>query len=124
MFLVSPERLKLKEAKEYNYLNQSGCLAIHDVVDAHKFESLKVFCTNRNAPYGLYLYVSLHVYLANPCRTFVAYQEAFNTLRIHKESQEQIFEMLAAVLWLGNISFQVIDNENHIEVVDNEGKLH
>ncbi|XP_027170682.1 myosin-2 isoform X1 [Coffea eugenioides] len=81
------ERLKLKEAKEYNYLNQSGCLAIHDVVDAHKFESLK---------------------------------EAFNTLRIHKESQEQIFEMLAAVLWLGNISFQVIDNENHIEVVDNE----
>ncbi|XP_071907469.1 myosin-2-like isoform X3 [Coffea arabica] len=81
------ERLKLKEAKEYNYLNQSGCLAIHDVVDAHKFESLK---------------------------------EAFNTLRIHKESQEQIFAMLAAVLWLGNISFQVIDNENHIEVVDNE----
>lgn len=81
------ERLKLKEAQDYNYLNQSGCLDIHDVVDAHKFQSLK---------------------------------EAFNTLRIYKESQEQIFEMLAAVLWLGNISFQVIDNENHAEVVDNE----
>lgn len=29
--------------------------------------------------------------------------------------------MLAAVLWLGNISFLVIDNENHIEVVADEG---
>ena len=29
--------------------------------------------------------------------------------------------MIAAVLWLGNISFHVIDNENHIEVVANEG---
>lgn len=30
--------------------------------------------------------------------------------------------MLAAVLWLGNISFNVIDNENHVEVVEDEGK--
>ncbi|KAG5119430.1 hypothetical protein JHK82_033850 [Glycine max] len=30
-----------------------------------------------------------------------------------------IFKMLAAILWLGNISFQV-DSENHIEVVDDE----
>lgn len=29
--------------------------------------------------------------------------------------------MIAAVLWLGNISFLVIDNENHIEVVADEG---
>ena len=33
-----------------------------------------------------------------------------------------IFKMLAAILWLGNISFQV-DSENHIEVVDDEGKI-
>lgn len=32
--------------------------------------------------------------------------------------------MLAATLWLGNISFQVTDIENHIEVVDDEGKIH
>ncbi|KAL3508613.1 hypothetical protein ACH5RR_028014 [Cinchona calisaya] len=80
-------RLKLKDAQEYNYLNQSGCLTIHDVDDARKFHSLR---------------------------------EAFNTLRICKENQEHLFEMLAAVLWLGNISFQVVDNENHAEVVDNE----
>jgi len=30
--------------------------------------------------------------------------------------------MLAAVLWLGNISFTVVDNENHVEAVDDEGK--
>lgn len=81
------ERIMIKEAQEYKYLNQSGCLTIHDVDDAHKFRLL---------------------------------MEAFNTLRICKENQEQVFEMLAAVLWLGNITFQVIDNENHVEVVDDE----
>lgn len=30
--------------------------------------------------------------------------------------------MLAAVLWLGNISFVVIDNENHVQAVEDEGK--
>lgn len=30
--------------------------------------------------------------------------------------------MLAAVLWLGNISFTVIDNENHVQAVEDEGK--
>lgn len=29
--------------------------------------------------------------------------------------------MLAAVLWIGNISFQTIDSENHVEVVADEG---
>jgi hypothetical protein len=31
--------------------------------------------------------------------------------------------MLAAVLWLGNISFTVIDNENHVEAVADEGNI-
>nr|GMD16585.1 myosin-1-like isoform X3 [Ipomoea batatas] len=31
--------------------------------------------------------------------------------------------MLAAVLWLGNISFTVIDSENHVEPVDDEGLI-
>lgn len=30
--------------------------------------------------------------------------------------------MLAAVLWLGNISFTVIDNENHVQAIEDEGK--
>ncbi|XWS27952.1 hypothetical protein CRYUN_Cryun25bG0024500 [Craigia yunnanensis] len=41
--------------------------------------------------------------------------EAFDIVQICKEEQEQVFAMLAAVLWLGNISFQIIDNENHVE---------
>ncbi|KAL5140294.1 Myosin-1 [Glycine soja] len=31
--------------------------------------------------------------------------------------------MLAAVLWLGNISFTVVDNENHVQAVEDEGLL-
>lgn len=31
------------------------------------------------------------------------------------------FSMLAAILWLGNITFSVIDNESHVEVVSSEG---
>ncbi|KAB5534688.1 hypothetical protein DKX38_017774 [Salix brachista] len=46
--------------------------------------------------------------------------DALDVVQICKEDQEQAFAMLAAVLWLGNISFQVIDNENHVEVFTNE----
>ncbi|KAA8523831.1 hypothetical protein F0562_010254 [Nyssa sinensis] len=80
------DRLNLKMASEYNYLNQSGCLAINDVDDASKFHKL---------------------------------MEALNTVRICREDQVHAFEMLVAVLWLGNISFQV-DSENHVEVVADE----
>ncbi|KAK3220156.1 hypothetical protein Dsin_014126 [Dipteronia sinensis] len=31
--------------------------------------------------------------------------------------------MLAAVLWLGNVSFTVIDNENHVEAVADEADV-
>ncbi|XP_022717027.1 LOW QUALITY PROTEIN: myosin-2 [Durio zibethinus] len=46
--------------------------------------------------------------------------EALDIVQICKEEQEQAFAMLAAVLWLGNISFQVIDNENHVEASADE----
>ncbi|XP_077254052.1 myosin-2-like isoform X2 [Tasmannia lanceolata] len=46
--------------------------------------------------------------------------EALDIVQICKEDQENAFAMLASVLWLGNISFSVIDNENHVEVVANE----
>lgn len=54
---------------------------------------------------------------------FVFHQGALDIVQICKEDQEHAFSMLAAVLWLGNISFQVVDSENHVEVVANEGKL-
>ncbi|KZV27226.1 myosin-2-like [Dorcoceras hygrometricum] len=80
-------RLKLKRACDYSYLNQSGCVEIHDVDDSLKFQIL---------------------------------MGALNMVGISKEDQEHAFEMISAVLWLGNISFQVVDNENHIEVVADE----
>ncbi|KAK4776584.1 hypothetical protein SAY86_005272 [Trapa natans] len=46
--------------------------------------------------------------------------EALDVVHITKEDQESVFAMLAAVLWLGNILFTVIDNENHAEVVEDE----
>lgn len=48
-------------------------------------------------------------------------QNALNVVRISDEVQEKIFGILASVLWLGNVSFTVIDNENHIQVVTDEG---
>ncbi|CAA7049152.1 unnamed protein product [Microthlaspi erraticum] len=46
--------------------------------------------------------------------------EAFDIVQIPKEHQERVFALLAAVLWLGNVSFRVTDNENHVEVVADE----
>ncbi|MBA0722063.1 hypothetical protein Golax_009545, partial [Gossypium laxum] len=51
---------------------------------------------------------------------FQKLKEAFDIVQICKEEQEQVFAMLAAVLWLGNISFQVIDKENHVEALADE----
>ncbi|KAJ4875611.1 Myosin-2 [Raphanus sativus] len=84
---VLKERLKLKAASEYTYLNQSDCLTIDRVDDAQKFRKLL---------------------------------EAFDIVQIPKEHQERVFALLAAVLWLGNVSFRVTDNENHVEVVADE----
>ncbi|XP_049415249.1 myosin-2-like isoform X1 [Solanum stenotomum] len=81
------DKLKLKGASEYKYLNQSGCLVIHDVDDAEEFCKL---------------------------------MEALNTVRISERDQEHAFQMIASVLWLGNITFQVIDDESHVEVVQSE----
>ncbi|XP_048441531.1 myosin-2 isoform X2 [Pyrus x bretschneideri] len=81
------ERLNLKRASEYRYLNQSDCLEIDGVDDARKFHML---------------------------------MEALDVVRVCKEDQEHVFSLLAAVLWLGNISFQSIDNENHVEVLADE----
>ncbi|XP_027362944.1 myosin-1 [Abrus precatorius] len=47
--------------------------------------------------------------------------EALDVVHISKGDQENVFAMLAAVLWLGNISFNVVDNENHVQAVEDEG---
>jgi myosin V len=44
-----------------------------------------------------------------------------NVVHISRENQDLVFSMLAAVLWLGNVSFTVIDNEDHVELLQDEG---
>uniref|UniRef100_A0A0D3HEZ5 Myosin motor domain-containing protein n=1 Tax=Oryza barthii TaxID=65489 RepID=A0A0D3HEZ5_9ORYZ len=46
--------------------------------------------------------------------------EAMNIVHISKEDQDNVFTMVSAVLWLGDVSFTVIDNENHVEIVVDE----
>ncbi|GMI74748.1 myosin 1 [Hibiscus trionum] len=50
-------------------------------------------------------------------------KEALDVVHISKEDQESVFAMLAAVLWLGNVSFTIIDNENHVEAVADESLI-
>ncbi|CAL1374913.1 unnamed protein product [Linum trigynum] len=47
-------------------------------------------------------------------------KEALDIVHVSMEDQESVFAMLAAVLWLGNVSFTVIDSENHVEPVADE----
>ncbi|PHU17414.1 hypothetical protein BC332_13109 [Capsicum chinense] len=84
------DKLKLKGASEYNFLNQTESLVIHNVDDAKKFHMLV---------------------------------KALNTLGISERDQEYAFQMVAALLWLGNITFQAIGNRNNVEVVQSEGEL-
>ncbi|KAI4384303.1 hypothetical protein MLD38_002476 [Melastoma candidum] len=46
--------------------------------------------------------------------------EALDVVHISKENQDNVFAMIAAVLWLGNISFEMIDSENHVKPVEGE----
>lgn len=44
-----------------------------------------------------------------------------DVMQISKEDQKAVFEMLSAVLWLGNITFFVKEHESHVTVNENEG---
>ncbi|PPR96262.1 hypothetical protein GOBAR_AA24413 [Gossypium barbadense] len=52
---------------------------------------------------------------------FLKFMETLDIFQISKGEQDQAFAMLAAVLWLGNISFHAIDYENHVEASNDEG---
>ncbi|XP_008802972.1 myosin-1-like isoform X1 [Phoenix dactylifera] len=54
---------------------------------------------------------------------FHSVMEAMNVVHIKKDDQDAVFAILGAVLWLGNVSFTVIDNENHVEIVEDEAAL-
>ena len=67
--------------------------------------------------------LKLKVLHANLLIAVTTFQEALDIVHVSKENQESVFAMLAAVLWLGNVSFSVVDNENHVEPVVDEGKM-
>ncbi|KAL8534893.1 hypothetical protein ACS0TY_010795 [Phlomoides rotata] len=52
---------------------------------------------------------------------FRVVMEALDIVHVKKEDQESVFAMLAAVLWLGDVTFTPIDSENHVEPVVDEG---
>ncbi|GMP63412.1 hypothetical protein CsSME_00025122 [Camellia sinensis var. sinensis] len=46
--------------------------------------------------------------------------EALDIVHVGKDDQESVFKILTTILWLGNVSFTVIDKENHVEPVADE----
>ncbi|KAG0457499.1 hypothetical protein HPP92_022656 [Vanilla planifolia] len=56
----------------------------------------------------------------NDAERFHSVMAAMKVVHINQQEQDYVYAMLAAVLWLGNISFTVIDNENHVDVVTDE----
>ncbi|KAJ0492750.1 putative myosin ATPase [Helianthus annuus] len=84
------EKLNLKSAHEYKYLQQSNCYTISGVNDAEEFRIVV---------------------------------EALDIVHVSKEDQENVFSMLAAVLWLGNVTFQAVDDNNHVEPMIDEALL-
>ncbi|KAI7743728.1 hypothetical protein M8C21_011581 [Ambrosia artemisiifolia] len=59
----------------------------------------------------------------NDAEEFRIVVEALDIVHVSKEDQENVFAMLAAVLWLGNITFSVVDNNNHVQPVIDEALL-
>lgn len=65
----------------------------------------------------------LDLFVINSFHAF-PFQKALNTMGMSESDQEHAFQMVAAVLWLGNITFQAIGSENNVEVAQNEGELY
>ncbi|KAL8229847.1 hypothetical protein R6Q57_014747 [Mikania cordata] len=59
----------------------------------------------------------------NDAEQFHIVVEALDAVHVSKEDQENAFAMLAAVLWLGNVTFSIVDNENHVEPLIDEAML-
>lgn len=76
-----------------------------------------------NISFFIVIYSLLRSHVIFPPFKCVFPQKALDVIQMGKEDQELVFKMLAAILWLGNISFQDSDNENHIEVVNDEGMV-
>ncbi|KAL5054190.1 hypothetical protein RYX36_034872 [Vicia faba] len=61
-----------------------------------------------------------HLLRVDDAEEFRIVMDALDVVHNSKGDQENVFAMLDAVLWLRNISFTVINNENHIQVVEDD----
>ncbi|XP_024397400.1 myosin-1 [Physcomitrium patens] len=85
-------------------------------------ESLRDLLRLRSAKEYRYLSQSSCMSIDNvdDAEQFQRLRKAMNVVQICKEDQQKVFELLSAVLWLGNIVFRVSEPDNHVVVVDNE----
>ncbi|XP_059301150.1 myosin-2-like isoform X2 [Lycium ferocissimum] len=71
----------------------------------------------------LYQTDSLVIHDVDDAKKFHVLVKALNTVGIPERDQEHAFQMVAAVLWLGNITFQANGNGNNVEVVQSEAVI-
>ncbi|XP_078439934.1 myosin-1-like isoform X2 [Wolffia australiana] len=45
---------------------------------------------------------------------------AFEVIHVSKEDQYNIFAILAAILWLGNVTFRIVDDDDHVDTLNDE----
>lgn len=93
---------------------------IDGVDDVKRFNLLLVILVGL-LPFITYFSLCTGDWFFSPIFIFEYLQDALDVVQISRQDQKELFAMLAAVLWLGNITFQVIDSENHVDVVADEG---
>lgn len=122
--MLNSEKLNLQSVEDYKYLRQSNCYSITGVDDAEEFRIVTVYYFSlHNDDLHQYRFILYDIFISHELFNTVAnFQDALDVVHISKGDQDNVFAMLAAVLWLGNISFTVIDNENHVQAVEDEGK--
>lgn len=123
----------LTKAEDYAYLNQSGCFVVEGIDDAEEFKDTVVrhsdahwlTCTydtriratcdalrELNLP-------SMSRRARKSCSSSLtrAAQKAMQTMGIDQNLQYEIFRLLAAILWLGNVQFTA-DAQDHAVIND------
>ncbi|GER51864.1 myosin-related family protein [Striga asiatica] len=144
--MISPELFNVQTEKDHIISFISSVLELHlsleypvfflDLVLLALSYPIRMFCKDlldlsmvnyalKNADEFKYLSQSncSTIYGVDDAEQFRIVMEALGIVHIKKEDQESVFAMLAAVLWLGNVSFMVIDTENHVEPVEDEGLI-
>jgi len=93
------ETLALQDASYYHYLNQSGCTRVDGMNDAEEYKDVVVRWKPHPSPPTEF------------CSLSHTKQRAMDTMGFTAEEKSEIFRILAAILYLGNIQFADDDKE-------------